>query len=309
MLHRLRKFFVKTHSFPRIYNIKDPHSGEIVVEGIEAAIKIVNGQEKGIPAFAFINGGVNAIIGDASKPEWIIAAKGIERKRKPMAMVMTTQQAHRYIDIPLIRPDLQPMFDDPEELAKYYAWLCFLRVPVRKDRIDELPSHTVSKNTDGNFYMQFWDPRGNKFTSKLMIQIQNSGIQFLGISSLNKSGSPELTSEEEGIQYCIERKIPVFLKGVNHEAAKGSFTILDIDKDGIKVCREGNIPSKYLIPESLLAPHQPRVELPRFPQYEIPVKLFTSYKNNQPLLRKAMLAHLNGLPEEVILQTLKQIST
>ena len=108
-----------------------------------------------------------------------------------------------------------------------------------------MPKSIVSRLEDGTAVIQNWDAIGHKPAHNLFYQMQKVGIRYPAITSMNISGEPEIVNQEEGKQFAKSSGIPLFLHDPKDKGVvTGSYTILNVNTNGLQLIREGNISSK-----------------------------------------------------------------
>lgn len=211
----------------------------------KAAVLISQGK----PIGAF-NRGVCAIWGDGSSPaftESVSEIKGEKRGHRPLAASLTTKEFVSLLDPNKIPPELHSTFFDADELAARTGSLCFFRGPITEAAAIKIPNSMVSR-VDGVPVIQNWDSRGHRPTSALLRTVRNLGVRFPAVTSMNMSGEPEITDQGEGVKFAEEANIPFFLLDPDDQKkAVGSYTIIDVAAEGLRLIREGNIPSELLV--------------------------------------------------------------
>jgi len=62
---------------------------------------------------------------------------------------------------------------------------------------------------------------------------------------MNVSGEPEIVDLDEGLAFCRDHDVPLFLADLDSpERVKGSFAIVQADEEGMRLLREGHIPAR-----------------------------------------------------------------
>jgi hypothetical protein len=211
----------------------------------EAALLAKQGE-----AFSSYNRGVCAVWvdgGNPHAPQTIADIKGERRLNQPLAACLRTDTFVSMLDATKISPDLHDTFLRAGELAARTSSLCFIRAPITEVAVQILPPAMVSRQNDGTPILQNWDPEGHEPTLRLLEEMYDAGIQFPAVTSLNPSGTPEIVSQTEGYRFSNKAGIPLFLEDPHDPGiVKGSFTIVHVDQEGLKLVRDGNIPAHML---------------------------------------------------------------
>jgi hypothetical protein len=195
------------------------------------------------------NRGVCAIWGDGANPEFpatVAKIKGELRGNRPLAASLSTERFVEMLDLSKVPPSLHDTFLNAKKLADATGSLCFFRAPITDAAARTLPPSMVSE-IDGVKIIQNWDAKGHRPTHKLLRAFEHEGIEFPAVTSMNVSGEPEITSQQQGIEFSQVRGIPMFLEDPKDpHRAVGSYTILGLSDSGLQLVREGNIPSEVI---------------------------------------------------------------
>jgi tRNA A37 threonylcarbamoyladenosine synthetase subunit TsaC/SUA5/YrdC len=190
--------------------------------------------------------GVCGIWLDGDNREAIEAAyriKGEQRGHRPFGVILDAAGLIERIDVDKIARSTSSLFFDEGELAARLGSMCFIRYPIREEVAASLHESLVSSSA-GVPWLQSWIPEGCSATATWMRELQAHGLRLPVASSMNVSGTPEIVEQEEGIWFCRDHGIPLFLGDREcRPAARGSFPILQVDWTGIRVVREGHFPS------------------------------------------------------------------
>lgn len=207
----------------------------------KAAELVKNGYPVGI-----FNRGVCAIWGNGESKKFcdsVAQIKGELRKKKALAATFPTELLVQLIDSTMIPSKLHHIFLDANELSERIGSLCFVRVPVTYESAQKLPWSMVSKMKNGCYVIQNWDPAGHKPTELFIQELHSIGVKYPAVTSMNISGKPEIVDQDAGIQFARNANIPIFLKDeLDTGRALGSYTIFNINRNGIELVRNGNIP-------------------------------------------------------------------
>lgn len=247
-------------------------------------------------AIGVFNRGVCAVWGDGGNPKFyeeIIRIKGEKRGERPLATSMKSEEFLPLIDKTKIPNFLHRIILDPKEFVLRTGSLCFIRAPITKDVGEKLPSWIVSKDNNGNYEMQNWEPYGHDAINELINLMVKNGIKYPSVTSMNVSGNPEIVDQEEGIEFSKKTGIKMFLKDENDPGkVKGSFTIISMSEDGLHLTRDGHIPGHVFnqLLENLLDVSN---SIPaKFPQVQFPKNFFKGIKPEDA--RKKILSFINS---------------
>lgn len=245
------------------------------------------------------NRGVCAIWGDGANslfPGKVAQIKGEKRGERPLAASLRTSTFVEMIDPEKISPNLHDLFLKADDLAARTSSLCFLRAPITEAAAAKLPPAMVSYSADGVPILQNWDPEGHEPTLLLLEEIYKKGVKYPAVTSMNRSGTPELVTEETGIAFSETAGIPLFLTDPRDpKRVQGSYTIVGIHQDGLELVRDGNIPAK-LIERLLGTPiDTSRAKAPSHPQIAFPEDLLTQKHPEDG--RTAILTFLSMTPD------------
>ena len=240
---------------------------------LEAVRIIKNGEAVGV-----FNRGVCAIWGNGRDKhfyEEVIRIKGEKRGEKPLATTIRTRDFLELIDKKKIPRFLHGILLNPENLALRIGSLCFIRAPIKAGAAKKLPSYLSSKIDESTYVMQNWDAYGHDSLDNFMDLLQKEGVDFPSVTSMNFSGETEIVDQEEGIEFSQKSGIKIFLTDkLDTGKVKGSFTIISLSEDGLKLIRDGNIPG-HVFPYLFEADINTKDSIPaKFPQIEFPVDFF-----------------------------------
>jgi hypothetical protein len=187
------------------------------------------------------------------------------------------------------------LFLDADRLRARLGSLCFIRIPIRKQIGMELPPRLVSQTDDGTYWLQNWIPSGCHSSAQWMEAMKRQNIEFPSATSMNVSGTPELVEQEAGAEFCKQHLISTFLGDPESKyEVKGSFPILQVDKEGIRLIREGHFPGilfEHLLQEwdIDLSDYKPA----KYPLLQIPDEWLSGALTGDSL-RLALIEHLDG---------------
>ena len=231
----------------------------------------------------------------AKAVEFIDEIKGEKRAGRPFGTTLDGAEFARMIDPDQIAASTRGLFLDADQLRSRLGSLCFLRIPIRKQVGIELPPRLVSQTEDGTYWLQNWIPWGCHSSALWMEALQGQKIEFPSATSMNVSGNPELVEQEAGVAFCESQGISIFLGDPQSRyEVKGSFPILQVDKAGIRLIREGHFPGilfRYLLQEWEidLSDYKPA----KYPLVQIPEELQLGAIAGDPL-RLALIERLDG---------------
>jgi tRNA A37 threonylcarbamoyladenosine synthetase subunit TsaC/SUA5/YrdC len=201
--------------------------------------------KRGFPIGAYIRG-VCGLWADGHQEKGLDALyriKGERRGSRPVGTTLTSEAFIEMLDPDRISPSVRGLFLDERELVSRLGSLCFIRAPMKKEVADSIPDRVFSKTDDGTYWIQNWLPEGYTSAASWMDSICKAGISLPVATSMNVSGEPEIVDQEQGRQFCEANGVPMFLADPeNPERAQGSFPILQVDCDGIRLIREGQFP-------------------------------------------------------------------
>ncbi|MBI3443439.1 hypothetical protein HY008_02115 [Candidatus Woesebacteria bacterium] len=261
-------------------------------------------------AIALFNRGVCAILGDGENEKFVekvATIKGGERKDRPLAGTVRTEELVEIIDRSLIPQKYHELFLNSQELSSRIGSLCFVRVPILETSASEFPTSMV-KSEDGKFYFQNWDPWGHYPVWSLIEEMVEMGIKYPAITSLNVSGEAEIVEQEEGASFAENSGIPIFLKDArDFGRVRGSYAILGVSNEGLSLVRHGNVPVEileFLLDKPVLVDG---AKGPNFPQHEFPSSLIENL--SPPTARSAIIFYLQGRSVENIRSVLERRTT
>lgn len=272
-----------------------------------AAKAVADGKVIGV-----FNRGVNALWINSQNKGALLklnSIKGEKQKNKPVALTLGFEKILQVIDWSNLSEPLNA-FLHSRNLKKELGSLCFIRVPLNKDFLNQFPASTVSKDQFGTIWIQNWDAHGHTPTEKLINLIQDYRVKYPGITSMNISGEPEIVDQKTAEEFCIKNNVSVYLKdSTTHPKLQGSYTIISFDKKGVKLARHGNIPSwiiEKILGDSLIIDKDTKNS--NYPPLEFPQKLFK--KDFSPeKIRNAVLKYLQDKESYTIInQSLKNTS-
>ncbi len=181
----------------------------------------------------------------------IYEIKGAKRLGRPFSVLLETHSFISILDGAVVHPDLHPFFFDPDELEDRLGALCMIRAPIRRDVARKLPEYTYTESEDGTCWVQTWVPCGHKPGRQILEEMWSIGMRLPGVTSMNVSGEPEIVEQGDGMAFCEQHEVPLFLEDqLDTGRVRGSFPIISIDADGVHLVRSGHFPPyifKYLL--------------------------------------------------------------
>jgi hypothetical protein len=267
------------------------------IRDLRACTKAARQIESGDVVGSYIRGVCGLWIDGASAKaiNFIDEIKGERRANRPFGTTLDGAEFVRMIDPDQIAPSTRGLFLDADQLRSRLGSLCFLRIPIRKQVGIELPPRLVSQTEEGTYWLQNWIPWGCRSSQLWMEALQGQKIEFPSATSMNVSGNPELVEQEAGVEFCESKGISIFLGDPESRfEVKGSFPILQVDKAGIRLLREGHFPGilfRYLLQEWEidLSDYKPA----KYPLVQIPKELRSGSMAGDAL-RLALIEHLDG---------------
>jgi len=210
--------------------------------------------KRGFPIGTYIRG-VCGLWADGHQEKGLDALyriKGEKRGSRPVGTTLTSEAFIEMLDPDMISPTVRGLMLNERELVSRLGSLCFIRAPIKKEVADSIPDRVFSKADDGTYWIQNWLPEGYSPAASWMDSIRDVGISLPVATSMNVSGDPEIVDQEKGREFCEENGVPMFLADPeNPERAQGSFPILQVGYDGIRLIREGQFPGSLF--QSLLS--------------------------------------------------------
>lgn len=194
----------------------------------------------------FFNRSVCALLGNADTEAFraaLVRIKGEHRKDRPVGSFMPSDEIAAMADAAKVTPGLATIVCDADELRERLAGLCFIRVPVRADAAAAMPAHVLSRRADGAAVFMGGDPLGYPPLELLWRETRARGVRILAGTSMNRSHSPEIVEQADGIAFAEAAGLPFFLRDRHDRSrVKGSPTVLSLDPDGVRLVRDGFIP-------------------------------------------------------------------
>lgn len=183
--------------------------------------------------------------------ETIYRIKGERRIGRPLGTTLGATSFAEMLDPAKIALDARKIFLDPKELESRLGMLCLIRAPIKKSAVQMLPPDIVSQVADGTIWLQNCVITGSAPVVALIQAMQNLGVQFPAVTSMNVSGQPEIVDRDEAEVFCREHGIPLVLTdSEDQHVVQGSFPIIEVGEAGVKLVREGHFPAylfRYLL--------------------------------------------------------------
>ena len=219
--------------------------------------------EQGIP-IVFQMGEVVGMMVDSTNWEAIERTLKVKKDsdlNRKWSTFMPAREALKFADREKVHPDLHWLLDNPDQADMNIGFIFHLLIPVRKDKINELPELILSTNQDGDtHYLQFFSTFGHPYISDL---VREAGKRFPGrpvaVTTFNRHSlkpgqSPEITSLKDAREFFVELggKVQMLLVdptcALNNAEdpqesdykARGSFLI--INAENLTAVRDGVVP-------------------------------------------------------------------
>lgn len=234
--------------------------------------------------------------------------KGITDLTKPFSSMMPSHEFVKLIDMDSVNPHFRQLLEDVESFQNRVGAAIHIRAPIRNDYVDSLPSHIVSSSGDG-YHMHNLDPSGHEHMSALVRAANDSGIKYLGVTSLNNSrtGENEITNILDARDFCDESGVVELLladPSPRREDYIGSFPIVDIES--LELVRAGNIP--YGIVEIILGTSLDTTNTKKGKHPQLDFSPIIDWGLGPHATREATSLHIQGTPPEEISQILEDTS-
>lgn len=275
-------------------------------EDREQAARLVSKGE----VIAVFNRGVWALWIDPLKEkavQRIAEIKGESRNNKPMGTTIPSERLVPLIDQEKLPSKYRSILTNADELRERLGSYAFLRVHVKQEATHSLPSKII--DSDGGV-IQNWDPTGFYSASHLVQRMEYWGVKYPAITSMNVSGQPEITDPWVGQKFAIKNDIPFIMNDSRDQhVAIGSYPIIALTPEGLRLVREGNIPS-HLLKKLIGLPLDITDAKPaKYPQHEFPGELFDNpdFELSNVELRAAILMYFKGISVDHIKDTIFQL--
>jgi tRNA A37 threonylcarbamoyladenosine synthetase subunit TsaC/SUA5/YrdC len=197
-------------------------------------------------------GGVIGMFADGTnRPalEKILTAKEISDKNRPFSAMMFYTEVVKYIDLKSIHADLQPLLINQDRMKNLIGSLIHLRLPLKTEIVNQIPQ-SMRSQTGEKWIMHNLDPTGRPIEN-FVRALNNNGVPFVAVTTLNRHGEPEITDWKEAIAFCqtfahLPHAVSLHLADPTYKrkSIKGSLTIVDtINKT---IAREGFVPTEIV---------------------------------------------------------------
>jgi tRNA A37 threonylcarbamoyladenosine synthetase subunit TsaC/SUA5/YrdC len=239
-------------------------------------------------------GTVYGIIGDGDSPglgDKVAQIKGDARIGRPLSTCLPARRFTQLLDPDEVHPALRGLALDGHALSRTLSSLAFVRAPIRRSEVEKVPSYLVSR-TDDVPYVQSVDPGGLPGIRSLMKSLWRQGVRFPAITSMNRSGDREIVTRDAAIDFGRRQHLAALVVPKSlAQRAQGSFTILEINLQGVRAVRHGVVPIAVL--QRLIDPHidDSITEQADYPPLEIPLSRLASL--NHYAASRAVLLTLN----------------
>ena len=247
-------------------------------------------------------GTVYGLIGDGHATalgDKVALIKGQKRMGKPLSVCLPARQFSQLLDPAQIHPEVRGLALDGHALSRTLSSLAFVRAPIRAAAAEDLPEDLVSY-VGGIPHLQSLDPGGLPGVRSLMSHLWRRGISYPAITSMKRSGEPEIVTYAEALAFATTHQLGAFfVPGRGVQRARGSFTILEIGPFGLRAARHGVIPTEVL--QRLVVPRidDTITQQADFPPLEIPSSIFDGL-NHYAICRAALLSLNTSLPSGLI---------
>lgn len=296
--------------------IKSLEADNFIVASIhdyEAVDSIVEKMQKDGIGMGGFNQFVCFVIGNAGDPRYlesVVNLKGVERQNMPMALSHSPEFVTSYADLERIPNFMQSYFLDKNLMRDTFGGLSFLRFPARPYEVEFLPSQVVSGMENGRPMIQNWIPSP---VLTPLVQSMEHRRMTVGITSLNRHGTPEMINQVKAAQlakeylggFLYDKNFPNDLSQQKNEQGNqlfplGSFPVIEIGDHldgGIALVRKGPIDErvfKALLKKEGLYVNQNSTKYPVFP---FPDQLIDALNNevNPSIVRQMIMEYLRSI--------------
>jgi tRNA A37 threonylcarbamoyladenosine synthetase subunit TsaC/SUA5/YrdC len=249
-------------------------------------------------------GTVYGLIGDGDSTglgEKIAQIKGQERIGRPLSVCLPARRFSQLLDPAQIHPKVRDLALDGHALSRTLSSLAFVRAPIRASAAQDLPKDLVSY-VDSIPYLQSLDPSGLPRVRSLMSHLWRHGVPLPAITSMNRSGEPEIVTQVEAQSFATTHQLGALMApGPGAKRASGSLTILEVGPFGLRAARHGVIPIEVL--HRLVVPRidDTITQQADFPPLDIVPSTFVGL-NHDAICRAALLSLNTSLPSGVVRQ-------
>lgn len=272
----------------------------------KAARLISKGEVVGV-----FNRGVCALWIDPTKEEAvqrISDIKGEERNNRPMGVTLPSHKFIELIDLESIPSEHREILTSPEEMRERLGSYTFLRARVKPELVSTLPSKIVDRTDEGVGVIQNWDPTGHYPAKHLVDRMMVWGVRYPAITSMNISKQPEITDPAIGKVFSRTHGIPLFLDDPRDQHISiGSYPIIELTPQGLRLVREGNLPTRLLERLIGLPLDDTEAKPAKYPQHEFPADLFDDPSLSTTELRAAIIMYFKGISVDHIKDTISKL--
>ena len=232
------------HHSPRFHMADPAHRREI-------ALRVAREEPVGI--FVIQYGVVFSAENESTTRKLLAQVKGLHRTSPIPIWVYHPQEivTADIVDFARIHPDLHHLFQNPFELSNRTQGLCMIKFPIKPEsKLNGIPLHSLVTDEDetGQWLLFFHAGRALPHAQKFIEEIYHTGIQLVGISSLNIHGEVSPSSLADALKFCEERNVPSFISDRSSRFTDrvGSYPIIQATQEGAILRRPGNVPIRYL---------------------------------------------------------------
>ncbi len=183
--------------------------------------------------FGLVGDGMQASLGYD-----LAAIKGRPQLGRPLSVSLPATRLSELIDLAHVRPSLRSWAVDGAGLAWQLSSRSYLRVPVRASVASWIAPHLLSY-VDGVPYLQSLDPNGMPGIGEFMGALWSAGVEFPAMTSMNVSGTPEITEFAPAVRFAHAAGLPALLLGPSQPRHRGSLSILTLGPSGLSLSRAG----------------------------------------------------------------------
>lgn len=240
-----RQFALEEFHHSPLFHMADP------VHRREIALRVQ--QEEPVGIFVIQYGVVFSAENESTTRKLLTQVKGRYRTSPIPIWIQHPQEivTEDIVDFARIHPDLHHLFQDPFELANRTQGLCMIKFPIKPDsKLNRIPLHSlvIDEDETGRWLLFFHAGRALPHAQKFIEEIYATGIQLVGLSSLNIHGEVSPTSLADALKFCGERGVPSFIADRSSRFTDriGSYPIIQATHEGAILRRPGNVPIRYL---------------------------------------------------------------
>ncbi len=298
-----------------IESLRAPNFFVTSIHDSEAVDSIVKKMQKDGIGMGGFNQFVCFVIGNANDPRYldlVVKLKGVERTNMPMALSHSPEFVTSYADLERIPEFMKAYFHDNDLMRDTFGGLSFLRFPARPYEVEFLPSQVVSGMENGRPMIQNWIPSP---VLTPLVQSMEHCRMTVGITSLNRHGTPEMINQVKAAQlakeylggFLYDENFPNDLSQQKNEQGNqlfplGSFPVIEIGDHldgGIALVRKGPIDErvfKALLKREGLHINQNSAKYPVFP---FPNELIDALnrEENPSTVRQVIMEYLRLIRE------------